>query len=76
MILSESRHNGRRVVVAELTEKGQQISLFESVGDRRRRKARRARPLAEARAWARRLLGEPSLARQAERMLWAVRLLR
>jgi hypothetical protein len=67
-----------RTITVELTEKGQQISLFESVGDRqrRRRKATRRRPVTESRQWAARLLGEPSLARQAERMLWAVRLLR
>jgi hypothetical protein len=70
-----------RTITVELREKGQQISLFESVGDRqRRRKARRARPLTEGRRlsraeWARRLTGQPTVAAQVGRMRWVVRLL-
>jgi hypothetical protein len=76
MILSESMHNGRRRVVATLSEGGQQDSLFTSVGDRRRRKKPRAVPLSEARAWARRLLGARPLRERLRRMAWVARLLR
>jgi hypothetical protein len=67
-----------RTITVELRERGQQISLFESVGDRqrRRRKKPRAVPLAEAKAWARRLLGERPLRERRERLAWVVRLLR
>jgi hypothetical protein len=64
-------------ITVELREEGQQISLFESVGDRarRRRKKPRAVPVAEAREWAARLLGERPVRERLQRMRWVTRLL-
>jgi hypothetical protein len=66
-----------KTITVELREEGQQISLFESVGDRarRRRKKSRAVPVTEAREWPRRLLGERPLRERLERVRWVVRLL-
>jgi hypothetical protein len=76
MILSESMHNGRRVITTHLNERGQNAGLF---GDAPRRRKARARRLTEAKMtrqdWLRYLKGEPTAAEHQERLVWVARLL-